>query len=850
MILLRLISWPYARKHVLRTILTTVGIALGVAVFVGMNAANESVLAAFSKTVDRIAGKTELQITAGEAGFPEDVLERVQSAPGVRVAVPVIEAIVRTNIKGEGDFLVVGVDFTGDRSLRDYDFESADEAVVDDPLVFLAQPDSIIVSSAFARSNGLHVGDRIPLGTGDGDTRFTIRGVMQPAGLASAFGGNLAVMDIYAAQKMFGRGRTFDRIDLALAPGRTINDGIAQLQSLLGTGFRVERPSGRGQQFEAMLASYSMMMGASSLFALFIGMFIIHNSFAIAVTERRSEIGILRALGATQGQIRRVFLGESAITGVVGSLAGVVAGIGLARAITISSSVLLSDLYGVAREPGETMVSRGVLVLAMGIGIATSIVAALVPSQTAARVEPIQALQKGRYQLLSSREHRARVTLALVFAITSLLSLTLGGARAFFYISYLLAMISVLLLAPILSLALTRLLRPVLERLRPVEGALAADSLIHAPRRTSSTVAALMLSVGLVVAFAGMALASYRSITQWIDTAINPDLFVLPSPTIAMRTIRFPGAMASELESVSGVRRVQSVRQARIVFRQLPITLVAVDFKSIRETTRVPAVAGDPDRMFVDAGSGRGLLVSENLAGLQRLRLGDTFELPTPNGVLRLPIAGVVVDYTDQQGTVLIDRALFQRYWQDDTANFFRVYLASGAGWADVKRHILERYAGVRQVFILNNDELRTYILGLTNQWFGLTYVQVGVAVLVAMLGIVNTLTVSITDRRRELGVLRAVGGFTRQIRHTIWIEAVSTGLIGIVLGCALGAINLFYLLEIVREDVAGFQLVYEFPTMLTLLVMPVILCAAFLASLWPAAAAVRGSLVEALEYE
>jgi putative ABC transport system permease protein len=254
--------------------------------------------------------------------------------------------------------------------------------------------------------------------------------------------------------------------------------------------------------------------------------------------------------------------------------------------------------------------------------------------------------------------------------------------------------------------------------------------------------------------------------------------------------------------------------------------------------------------MFVDAGAGRGLLVSENLAGLQRLRLGDTFELPTPNGVLRLPIAGVVVDYTDQQGTVLIDRALFQRYWQDDTANFFRVYLASGAGWADVKRHILERYAGVRQVFILNNDELRTYILGLTNQWFGLTYVQVGVAVLVAMLGIVNTLTVSITDRRRELGVLRAVGGFTRQIRHTIWIEAVSTGLIGIVLGCALGAINLFYLLEIVREDVAGFQLVYEFPTMLTLLVMPVILCAAFLASLWPAAAAVRGSLVEALEYE
>src|SRR5216110_854606 len=133
MILLRLISWPYFRKHVLRTCLTTAGIVLGVAVFVGMHAANQSVLFAFSRTVDRIAGKTELQVTAGESGFPEDVLERVQAATDVRVAVPVIEAVVSTNVRGEGSLLVLGIDMTGDRTLRDYDFESAQDAVVDDP---------------------------------------------------------------------------------------------------------------------------------------------------------------------------------------------------------------------------------------------------------------------------------------------------------------------------------------------------------------------------------------------------------------------------------------------------------------------------------------------------------------------------------------------------------------------------------------------------------------------------------------------------------------------------------------------------------------------------------------------
>src|SRR6476659_4807924 len=219
MILLRLISWPYLRKHLLRSILTTAGIALGVALLVGMHTANNSVQRAFADTVDRISGKAQLQVAAGDAGFPEEVLEKVQALREVRAAAPVIEAEVESGVKGQGKLLVVGVDMTGDRSLRDYDVEGCEEDVMDDPLVFIAQPDSIILTREYAARNGIQSGSKVAFETVEGRKQFTVRGLLKAGGMAQAFGGNLVIMDIYAAQHAFGRGRRFDRIDIGVREG-------------------------------------------------------------------------------------------------------------------------------------------------------------------------------------------------------------------------------------------------------------------------------------------------------------------------------------------------------------------------------------------------------------------------------------------------------------------------------------------------------------------------------------------------------------------------------------------------------------------------------------------------------
>jgi putative ABC transport system permease protein len=848
--LLHLISWQYARRHVLRTALTVAGIVLGVAVFVAMRTANQNVLLAFSQTIDRIAGRTELQVTAGEAGFGEEVLEKVQSASTVRIAVPVIEAVAESGLAGQGSLFVLGVDMTGDRSLREYDLAGGQDAVVDDPLVFLAQPDSLIISKDLADKEHLAVGSRLPLQTALGERPFIVRGIMEPTGLATAFGGSLAIMDVYAAQKMFGRGRTFDRIDVALAPGATVDDAERQLTTLLGPGFEIQPPATRGRQAETMLAGYAVMVGISSAFALFVGMFIIYNSFAIAVTQRRSEIGILRALGATRRQIRWLFLGESAALGAIGSLAGLGLGLLIAHATAATLSGLAANLYGVAQQASEVTTRPAVLALGVLIGVATSVMAAVIPARNAADVDPVQALQKGRFQLFSAQENRTRIRLAGVAAALSIGCMFATERRPLFYAGYVFALAAAVLLAPLLSGRLARALRPVLTSVRPVEGALAADSLIQSPRRTSATVLALMLSVALIVAFAGMARAGYASIVQWMNTTLNQDLIVMPSARFDLRTTRFPAAMAPEIQAVEGVERVQMFRFSRIMLNGVPIMAVALEMESVVKTTRLRPVAGDIERMFQLSAAGAGVIVSDNLSRRLKLSLGDPLDIPAPYGAIRLPVVGIIVDYSDQQGAVLMDRRVFVDHWHDDSVSDFRVFVARGAGIADVRQRIIDRYAGRRRLFVLTSEQSRSYVLNIANQWFGLMYVQVAVAVFVAILGIVNTLTVSITDRRRELGVLQAVGALRRQIRRTIWLEALAVAAIGVLLGCALGAVNLYYVLDIVQRDVAGLRFDYEYPVTTALAIVPVILGAALAAAIWPAESALRLPLVEALEHE
>src|SRR5258708_1346554 len=372
-------------NHRLRLFLTPMGITLGVAVFFAIRTANITLLDSLRLTVEKVAGKATLQITAGETGFPEEILEKVRATHGVKVAEPVIEVIARTAFAQEGNLLILGVDTEGDQQLREYQFDKS-KTQISDPLVFLAQPNSILLSRAFAERHALKIGDKFPLYTSGGRQDFTVQGVFMPVGIGEVFGGNIAIMDVYSAQVVFNRGHNFDRIDLMNSPEVSAETVQQSLRSELPAGLEIVPPKSRGQGLESAVTAMRVGLTITSFTALLVGIYIIFNSFTIAVNQRWKEIGILRAVGVERRNINRMFLCEAFLMGVVGSAIGIAAGYYLAAIGVKVMANMASSVYGFMSTSTLAVFRIQYAITSFILGVATSVFGPWVPSRAASQV--------------------------------------------------------------------------------------------------------------------------------------------------------------------------------------------------------------------------------------------------------------------------------------------------------------------------------------------------------------------------------------------------------------------------------------------------------------------------------
>ncbi len=845
------ISIPEFRRHMLRNSLTLLGIILGVAIFSAMRSANYSLKASLRDTIDQVAGKAVLQITAGQSGVPEETVDAARSVSGIRAAVPVIEVVVRTTDASQGNILILGVDMAGDRSMRDYAMEGNEDAV-SDPLTFLAQPDSIIVAREFAARNGLKEDSPLEMITAVGNRRFIVRGIMQPKGMAKAFGGNVGIMDIYSAQFVFNRGRTFDRIDIALEEGAKIDDAQRALETKLGPGYKVEPPLRRGKQTEALMEAYGRVLFLSSVIALMVGLFLIFNAFAVSLSQRRTQIGILRALGVTRARIIGMFIIESLVLGILGSALGVIAGLAMGRGIMVFMSRIVEQTYGVQVHVDKVYIDWFWTAVSFGLGIIASLSGAVLPAWAAGRVDPALALQKGKFQVLYIGESRARRWVGLVMLIASLTVSFMPQAKSLEaqLVLFALVFISLALLVPALSHFLAGLLRFPMGFFFGMEGRLAGDSLVQAPRRTSATVAALMFSLSFFLVTATFSVSIDAAFARWIDFAVNPDLFVYASESLTVRNFQFPPSIADELKKIPGVRQVDSVRLVNIEYQEHSPLIVSIEIDQwLRRST--PLMEEGRIEDLVPGMSGKnGILVSNNFARIFSVHKGSRIFLDTPTGRHEFEVVGVQVDYTSDSGSMVLDREVYKKLWKDDRVDTFDLMLRPGYDPDAVKRDIQSQLAKSRNVLILTNKDMRAELTRLTDQFMQLQYVQLLIAILVAVLGIFNSLMVSITERKREISILRGLGGERHQVRKAILLEAACIGMVAIILGIAGGTILGYFGVASFGAAFNGWIFPYQFPTVWSVSLFPGVMLICLLAAWYPSSIALKTPIVEGLAYE
>ncbi|MGI5862142.1 MAG: FtsX-like permease family protein [Myxococcales bacterium] len=399
-----------------------------------------------------------------ESGFDEALSEELRDLDGVKSAVPMVETRAWfTSRDGQPRSLaILGIDLLQEAAVRSY--ESRGQDVIDDPLVFLNTPDSIVLTTRFAAEHGMQLDSRFKLSTAYGDREFVVRGLLEPEGPAKAYGGALAIMDIDGARYSFGKEGKVDRIDIVVDKGADLVAVTRRLQERLGPAYRVERPDAQAESLGKMVESYQALLGFFSLLALLVGIFLVANAVSVAVAERRREIGTLRALGATRLSIVSVFLGEALAVGLIGAAAGILFGRALAGGPVASVARSMSVQFVTPIQVSDVRLDAAQVCTGIAIGAVAALVAALVPAIRTTQVHPIEALRPPVFddQAGAGRWSRifrlAGVGMLVVLLVSSRLGLA-GKVALFEALDPLFAIAGALLAGPWFVAASVRALR-------------------------------------------------------------------------------------------------------------------------------------------------------------------------------------------------------------------------------------------------------------------------------------------------------------------------------------------------------------------------------------------------------
>jgi putative ABC transport system permease protein len=851
----RIFRWHvlrHLRRHPLLAALNILSVALGVAVYLATQIANHSANRAFASTVDMVAGKAELQITAPAGNLPETVFPMAANATGVAAATPLVRGLV-TLPDFPGEYLqILGIDVFTNAPFRTFDPIDFDTGEFDIQQ-WLGRPGAIAVTREFVTRHNLKRGNKIRAQVNGIDHELEVGFILRNDG---AFDSHFAAMDIGWAQELFGRRGQLSVIQLRLTNSREREKVITELEKVLPKDATVASPAQRTEEVDKMLGGFELNLAAMSLLSLVVGMFLIYNTVSASVARRRREIGILRSLGVTRNEVRALFLGEAIVLGSIGAFLGLAGGLLLARLLVSAVAETISSLY-VLVNVKQVALDPWTFAIAWIIGLVSVIASAWLPAHAAAHMEPVRALHGGTILERSVRPSVAWLwsgLVSIVFAAAfSFVALStgppwLGFAAAFFVLA------GFSFLVPWstkhFSAGAGKLFRAVRRRRgrAAIEAELGAANLSRALLRNSITIAALAAAVAMTVGVSVMVFSFRRTVETWINDTVIADLFIAPASNEIVGPSSFiPPAVVEFISNHPTVETVDTFRE--------------MDLPMGQETAAVAVIRGSERRHFQFV-RGNGLeimrrfraeacvLVSESFARRHRLREGGSIELTTPEGARKFPIAGIFYDYSRDQGIVYLSARNFVQFWHDDRVNSVAVYLKENGSDEELTKAFREQFSQRGQFLIYSNRSLRTRVFEIFDQTFAVTYVLRTIAVIVAITGIFLSLTILIAERSRELAIVRAIGGSAAQVRKLLLWETAMLGVLAAVIGVASGLCLSLVLTGVINRAFFGWTIQLAFPWR-SLAITPFwIFAAAVIAGILPAWRAGRAVLTESLRSE
>ncbi|HEX3551158.1 MAG TPA: FtsX-like permease family protein [Candidatus Elarobacter sp.] len=841
------------RGNALRSVVTLAAVALAVAIGLAIDLANATAVASFAGSVNVVSSAVNLQVLAVARGFDERAILRVQRVPGVRSASPIIEDQLAVGARAADPFSgetlrVLGVDLL--RPLPGEVAGAAPPGSIDasgaDPWV-LVNGRGAFVAAALAERRHWRIGETVHALAGDRDVTLHVSGLV-PRGTVGV-DSSVVFVDIATAQELFGKVGELDRIDLVADPARlaSVQRSVA---AVIPPGARVIRPQTRTDEIGRMLQSFRLNLDALAYVALLVGMYLIYNTVAISVVQRRAEIGTVRALGATRGAVFRTFVGEGALVGTIGSLLGLAAGAVLATFSVAAVSRTVDTLY-VASHADRVAYEPLAFVKAFVLGVAASIVAAALPALDAASTPPALAMRAAGYE-------RRRRGLALRAAAAGVVLLGIGwlcsrapaidGVPAFGYAAGLAVIFGGSLLAPLAVTMLARVAARYAGR-RPTV-ALAAANLAGAPIRTSVAVASLMVAIGMMVAVAVLVASFRATVVAWAGDTLRAELFVRPLGLADAGDARLSPGLVPRLRALPGVASVDTLRAVEIPFRGRITNLAATDLSTLG-THRQLRVMGGADlgtlaRRLTDSDA---VLVSEPFATKFGVRDGDRVVLPTPSGPTSFAVAAIYEDYSSDAGVVLLDARTYRRLFRDEAINSIAIYAQPGSDLPRLRTAVLRALAP-RRVDVQTNRELRDVVVRIFDRTFAITYALDVIAVTIAVLGIVSTLFALVLERRREFGIMRYLGVTRGGVRAVVLAEAAGVGALGGVLGVAAGFALALLLIFVINRQAFGWLIELHVPWAFLAQTVAAVVAAAVLAGLYPARVAARIRTADAVRTE